>query len=217
MTLLRLECRRVAHLRFQGREASGRYTTIVCDACATPDLCCLILRRCQINTACWQRHMCVNILPKDAHKSAAAGVEPATCWSQVQRPTTAPPSHIRMCKTHFYILGCPIPVFVAPCDGVQRRQIEAERIDAHSVTVPTVVHPQNRWGSRVETTMLESTDKETAAEEFFFVPTSRQTGSFLSLQHQSGTLYLRTLSRRLLCQLSGDCSRLSSSHGALLM
>jgi len=37
--------------------------------------------------------MCVNNLSKVAFDSAAAGIEPATFQSQVQCPTTVPPSH----------------------------------------------------------------------------------------------------------------------------
>ena len=44
-------------------------------------------------TAWWQRHMCVNNLPRVALDSGAAGIEPATCLSQVLHPTATPPSH----------------------------------------------------------------------------------------------------------------------------
>jgi len=76
VALLQLEHRQGAHLPFQGREPVGGYTTIVCDA--WPLRCQSYgylhsLRWYQINTAWWQRHMCVNSLPKAALSGAAVG------------------------------------------------------------------------------------------------------------------------------------------------
>jgi len=44
-----------------------------------------------------QRHIrCEQLAQGCCPNNAAAGVEPATCRSQVQRPATTPPSHLKL-------------------------------------------------------------------------------------------------------------------------
>ena len=58
-------------------------------------------------TAWWQRHMCVNNLPRLHSTAERPGFELVTCWSQIQRPnqTTRPPSHTGGEKQSRLLLG----------------------------------------------------------------------------------------------------------------
>ena len=60
-------------------------------------------------TAWWQRHMCVNNLPRVALNSGE--VEPATCWSQVQRPNHSATESFRGQLSPFHCLRSQTPQF----------------------------------------------------------------------------------------------------------
>jgi len=96
VAILRLERRQGAHLPHQGREPIRGNTTVVCDAWPVrhqmyrylPSL-----RWYKTDTAWWQRHMCMNSLERLQPKVPRPGIEPVSCWTQVQRLITMPPSH----------------------------------------------------------------------------------------------------------------------------
>ena len=69
------------------------------------------LARYQIILLDGQRHIRYEQLAQGCcPNSAAVGVEPATSWSRVQRPTTTPPSHLKTVKQWTALSGCSLSV-----------------------------------------------------------------------------------------------------------